>query len=314
MPTDNLLDDVLNSFTAVAANAYPQLTEIGLLIMASLFVLQLGIVAVGVYSGNVESLLQGLLMGLVRMSVIWAIMQHIYDWGGDIIATGKIIAAQVTGHSPDTITPSGVYDMGLTLTGAIWHATSWGLWFHLTSLSTLVLVTIAIQVTWFAAACVYLWLLLEATFAVTCGGILVCWSALEYTYDTLIAWGGWLLNIAIRIVVMMLMLSGGTLLAQGWIDKLNGYGFFFNPHRTAYAVETLIESLIFFFIVWLLPYSIGRIIRTTGGGSYAGVAQAAAGATLKTGATAVRTAVNGLDGAGKGAAELSNMVRNKLTS
>lgn len=316
MPPDNLLDNVLATLTNAATGEYAQLTTYGHDIMVALFVLQLGIVVASVPWGDIYTLLHGIFLGLLRMGIIWAIMDHIYDWGGDIIDTGKVIGASLTGLSPDSLTPSGVYSLGLNMIGILLHDRSWFMWLHPGNDVLLLVLIFITWFTWLGAAFVWLWLLLESVFAIATGGILVCWSALEYTVPTIYAWGGWLLNIAIRILVTLIVLSVGTILVQGWVNDLSGLGLTINAHRMFYATQALVESVIFFFVIWYIPNHIGNIIRTHqgGGGSLGSVATAAAGNTLQAGATAAKTAVATVDGAGKSAAQLSNVVRSKLTS
>lgn len=308
-PVGPLLDDIYQRLTAAAAGYYPTLTSMGLALMAALFVLQLGIVVAQTPWHDPYTIVHNVMLGLIRMGAIWAVMDHIYDWGSDIVSTGTVVGERIVGVS---LTPSRVFQMGLDLVGDIWHATSWGLWFSLSSLSSLIIMTFIIWGIWLIAAVAYLFLLLEGVYAVAAGGYIVAFSALEYTWPTLMAWGAWLLSIAARIMITVLLLAVGVSFALVWVSSLHAsaLSLLFNLHRTDNASRVMVGSLLFAITTIYLPHKFGAVIRTQlGGAGYAALAEAASGAAIDAAAATARVAT-GVSSAG--GSELASYVQRKI--
>src|SRR5215472_9510162 len=192
-------------------------------------------------------------LGLVRVGVVYAVMSHGMEWGTDIINTGQTIGAAVSGESPASLTPSGIYSTGLSLIDAIYDARAWGMWFHPIQDLALLSVTIITQMTWLATASIYLWALIESVYAVAINPILVCFAPLEYTFPMLVTWGQRLLALCTKIIALLLVLAVGMALAADWSNYLNVLGHGINDHRVYYATVTLVESLVFLSAVWWLP-------------------------------------------------------------
>jgi len=111
--------------------------------------------------------------------------------------------------------------------------------------------------------------------------------------------------------------SDKVVLAQNWIDYLNGVSGDLNAHRVYYATVTLVESIVFLFLLWYLPSHASNIVRTReGGGGMMSVAHAAAGSTIAAGAKAAQT-VGGIALSGslqQSARYLAKQIQSKLVS
>jgi hypothetical protein len=76
------LGALLATFTASLNNYYPLILTYGTRLLGILVVLGLGLVAVRVAaSGSIVTALHELLWGVIKLGLVFAIMEHLQDWG-----------------------------------------------------------------------------------------------------------------------------------------------------------------------------------------------------------------------------------------
>jgi P-type conjugative transfer protein TrbL len=301
MPPDNILNGILLDFTTAANSYFPLILIAAVHILAAIVTLQICYLSIqAALRWDIMSMFETFFLGFVRIGLVWAVMDHLWDWSNGIIDTAEQIGSQVSGQSPATLTPSGVYDLGLSIISTLYGARSFGMWFHPIDDIAFIFVTVATQITFAAVAVLYLWTLLEAVYHITKGPIVLCWSAFDLTWEILSRWAEKLLGLSIKVLSTILMIAVGITLTAKWSAYLNGLGLAINDHRVYFATLALIESITFFVGVWLIPRMVTHNIHASAGstadegaagmwavGQAAGAkaAQGAAAATVSGGAS-----------------------------
>jgi len=307
---NNLLDTILGTFQGAANGWYVPLLHYGFDILAGITVLGLGVDWFEAGFGGLLDMLQGFMLSIVRMGIVYTIMAHILDWGRAIINTGTVIGATVSGVRE---TPSGVYTVGLHIIGTLVHDRSLGVWlFGFLNLEDFVfgIVIIVLWVIWVSAAILFFWTQLQAVFVVLWGPIVVCWTPLRYCWPTLFTWCGELLATAIKIAAFFLTLGVVMTFARQWDTDLTALGASLNSHRIAYELQTLIESVIFIGVLCYVPNRATSLIRVELGGGAGSHGNEGATHTIETTQSAAKTAAGVASAAGN--RELGAYVRRRL--
>jgi len=266
MPPDTILDDILGNFTNAAAGYFPQLLTIGVGLLGGLIVLQIAATfALGQRGSgsHAHGTFFGIIQSFAPAFIALVVMDHCWDWGNDIINGGKDIGAAISGASPDSITPSGIYSQGLHMIGDIYTARSWGMWFHPIDDIALLLLTGVAIVMWLLAALYYLLVLLEAAYVVVQGPITLCWGAFEHSRASMHSWVAHLIGVAVKIVALLLMVSIVMSTSNDWIANLDGLGpDGINAYRVYYATVALAESIVALLAITTFPSIAGHLVRT----------------------------------------------------
>jgi type IV secretory pathway TrbL component len=182
--------------------------------------------------------------------------------GPSIINTGIQIGQAVTGQSPNVLTPSGVFNAGLSMVGTLWHAKAAAGWLHPIMELEFLLVSIGIVLSWTAAALIYLGALLEGAWIVYVGPILICFSTLSSTAPMLIQWATRVLAIAIKIAVLLLVLAVGMSLAQIWGQQLAENSTTIGTNLW-WLVLSLVQSVVFAYLVYKVPGAVTSLVGST---------------------------------------------------
>lgn len=277
MPPDLILNQILADFQAAANGYYPDLLTYGAGILSGVALLGCAVAWFRAGFGtDFTTLIHRLVTSIIEIGLVYAVMEHILDWGNAIIDTGKIIGSAVSGIA---LTPSELYQTGLALADSLISARGWGLWLigilNLSDAVFYVMVS-AIQFVWLLAALIYLYTLLESILLIVAAPIVLCWSGVEFTWNTIYAWAGNLLHVAIRLLVLMLVLAICMREAEGWAAEINSLGLTINLHFFYYIGQALAEGIVLLGMLWNLPRRIAGLIRTnvgTGGNYDSGTEQ-----------------------------------------
>ncbi len=271
MPPDDILNGVLADFTSAANGYYPLILLYAIRILMAIVTLQICYLSIqAAMRWDLMGMFEAFFLGFVRIALVWAVMDHLWDWSNGFINTAEDIGARVSGQSPGTLSPSGVYDLGLHVVSKLYTARGFGMWFYPIDDIAFMIVTLATQITFAAVGLLYLWTLLEALYHIAKGPIVLCWSAFDLTWDILTRWGERLLGLSVKVLSTLLMLAVGVTLTGKWSLYLSGVGLGINDHRVFYATLALIESLAFFAGVWIVPRMVTANIHAHGGGVSAG--------------------------------------------
>jgi len=267
MPPDNILDGLLATFTAAVHGYYGPLLGYAAAILSGMAVLGLGI-AWAKSDWTLSTVLYRTLWSVIEIGFVFAIMEHITDWGNAVIDTERFIGSAVSGIA---LTPSGLYSMGLDLITTIDRARGWGLWLiSVATLSDLVWwgMCWAIQIIWLIAALVYTWTLIECLIIVFVGAPLILpWSATEYTAGIKYSWGGRLLHVGVKLATLFMMLAIVKSITLQWGTYISSLGFIFNLHFYYYLGMTLSQGLAMLVLIWWAPNAVASMIHVNGGAS-----------------------------------------------
>jgi len=314
MITDqNLLNNLVATLQGAFLAYQPQLLIIGVALLSVLAFIQFFYIAVDVaMNHDLPHMMSTLGVALIKLGMVYVIMDHAFDWGNAIINTGVQIGQQVSGQSPNVLTPSGIWQLGLNLVGIVETAKAAGGWLRPVQDVEFFVTAAAIALAWLFAAVLYLLLLLEATVAVTLGPIFVALGGLESTAEALVTWAKTLVAIALGIIALLLTVAAGMVLVQGWAVQLQATATTLTKDTT-WLILAVAESVAFFYVVkHVATMSQGMIARSAGGlaGAVFGGIGAAVGAAASGGASVGRKIMGGgSDSNNQGGSESSTQSR-----
>ena len=292
----NINGNLLNTLLATLVGAFqayqPQMLIIGATLLSVLAFIQFFYIAVDVaMNRDLPHMLDALAIALVKLGMVYVIMDHVFDWGNAIIATGIYIGQRVSGESPNVLTPSGVWQLGLNIDSILFTAKAAGGFLHPVMDIEFFVTEAAVVIAWLFAALLYLLLLLEAAVAVTLGPIFVALGGLESTAEALTAWAKTLVAVAIGIAALLLTIAAGLVLAQNWAVQLQANKTLLTSN-TSWLILTVAQSLIFFYVVkHVASMSQSMIARSAGG--LAGAIFGGLGAAASTAGGMARSALGG---------------------
>jgi len=263
-PSDGLLlNNTLQTLTTQIQAWYPQLLVYATRLLGVLTFLQFAYIAVDLAaSHDATRLLDNMVAAVIRVGLVYVLLNNAVDWGQAIINTGIQIGQAVTGQSPNVLTPSGVFNAGLRMVGTLWQAKASAGWLHPIMELEFLLVSIGIVLSWTAAALIYLGALLEGAWIVYVGPILICFSALSSTAPMLIQWATRVLAIAIKIAVLLLVLAVGMGLAQAWGEQLAANSTTIGTNLW-WLVLSLVQSVVFAYLVYKVPSAVTSLVGST---------------------------------------------------
>lgn len=293
MLTDhNFLTNLLGTLAGAFELYEPQLLTICVALLSVLAFLQFFYIAVDVaIHRDLPHMLDSLAVALIKLGMVYVIMDHVFDWGTDIIQTGILIGERVSGQSPNVLTPSGVFQLGLNLVGILDTAKAEGGWLHPVQDIEFFVAAVAVAITWLLAALLYLMLLLEGSVAVVLGPIFVALGGLESTGEALAAWGKTLVAIAVSIIALLLTVAAGLAMVQEWTIQLQANRDAITTN-SYWLILTVAQSLAFFYIVKHIATVSQSIIGRSAGGLGSAVL-GGIGATASGAASAVGGAMRG---------------------
>jgi P-type conjugative transfer protein TrbL len=295
MSDGGLLDTILNNFQSAISGAWgPSLSAYLLPLLLALVTLQFGLIAMeAAIARDFPLVLMHILLGIIRVSIVVAIFQHSFDWGNAIVDTGQDIGIAIGGLAPSAMTPSGVFNTGLSMSQTIFAAKASGGWLQeIFQDIEFIICGLAVTFAWCIAALLYLGCLLEATALVYLGPLLIAFTPLSWTFDMLITWGKFLLRITFKIAIILATLAVGMALATEWVTATTANATTFTTDIWNLLVA-VVESAVFVWFTWKLPNTISGL---TGGAALLGFGEA----VVAMGAQAAGHSVSGATGSGGG--------------
>jgi P-type conjugative transfer protein TrbL len=317
-----LLNQTLQTFTTQIESWYPQLLLYSTRLLGVLVFVQFAYIAVDLAaSHDATRLLDNMITAVIRVGLVYVLLNNAVDWGQAVINTGIQIGQAVTGQSPNVLTPSGVFNAGLNMVGTLWQAKAAGGWLHPVQDVEFMFVSIGVILCWAAAALIYLGALLEGAWIVYVGPILISFSALSSTAPMLIHWATRVLAIAVKIAVLLLMLAVGMGLAQAWGQQLANNSAAILTDGW-WIILSLVQSILFGYLVFKVPGAVTGLVGSTAfefGEAFLGSAGGAIGESAQEAAAvgakaAGKAAVEAAKASAKAASNLSQTVRAMILS
>jgi P-type conjugative transfer protein TrbL len=253
-----ILDSVLGNFTSAAADVWgPQLFYYLQPVLLAIIVLQFGLVAAeATVERDVPLLISHTMIGLLRIGVIWSIFTYSFTWANSIVHTGQVLGSNISGFG---LTPSGVFDNGISVMQTIFTAKAAGSWFNEAFEKVeFFVVGLFVMLAWAAASIIYLGCLIEAALLVYVGPLVIAFTPLSWTFELLLTWGRSLLGMAFKAALILMTLAVGMTLANTWIANYNASSTTFTTNIWNLLIA-LVEAIVFAFAVWRLPNSISGL-------------------------------------------------------
>src|SRR6266849_1778061 len=302
---NNALTDFENTIQGVWA---PVLQAQGIQIL-----LAVGAIAFAVYAiqllttHDLPTFILGFAYTIVSLSVLHAVFLYSQDLATDMLSGFQALGQQVSGLSPETLTPSGVLTPGIQLVEILWEAAGAASWFKAPTVASETMVCVLVIVFAFAvSSIIYLLALVEVWALIIGGSLLLAFAPLPWTWNIFPGWGLRVLGACVKTFFLIAVLALGLNEAAGWTTGMasTSSGLATNASLMMQAVT---ESLLFVALVYYIPGIMASLV--TGGAGAAitagetilagmvaeGADQAASGAMALGGATANAAA----DGAAK---------------
>lgn len=266
--TDGLLNGALAGFTAAIDSYLPLLIMWGTRLLGAVAFLGFGwamIQAVSHRDWFGTFMATG--WGIARIMMVYVFIQNLQSWGPAFPDGFQQIAANITGQSPSVLTPSGLYELGLNIVKVMRDDFHFLAFFkHPIEDVELHFLTILTQVCWFGIACVYFAVLIEVKWIVAKGAVTIVFASIEHGFDCLSTWIVSLVQIAVRLLGVMMVLAIGLILAAGWSDAISAMGTSFNLNPTQNGLVSLGEGLLLWWAIWSLPKKAAGLIHARGAG------------------------------------------------
>jgi hypothetical protein len=307
LPPDSgqILNTVLDAFDGALAGYLPPLLTWGERIFEAVVFVGFGYAMIQAWA-NRDWLgsIQAMGFAALRFCLIRVVFQNFIPWSGAFPTMGVIIGSAVSGVS-SSIGPSDVYALSTHITSDLWHAFHLGEFFwHPFRISLVLPVLVVVtKILWFAAALVFLWVIIESKWIIATGAVPLAFAGFEYTFIVLEHYFVTLLQVGIKLLVAFLVLAVGITLVHGWVATLDMAGFGINSDQLGWGVIEFLQAAIFFLALWNLPRKAAAVVRSGSSGgdpSSSGGAEAMwggiSGAVSATVTRAVSKAVRAIKG------------------
>lgn len=257
------LNNILAQFQNLLNQWQPDILVYGTRLMVGIAALGgmmvVGRSAISGMKGGWLGLFQEMMFGFVKIACVYIIMGHIGDWGAGLASMGQAIGMAISGQSPYTLSPSGVFGWGLQLAHnlAVSRAASLWLTSPIGSVIDEITIHLILPVIWFCAAAMYLFVLLEMGFVIVFGPLLVAFATMDVAFPMLVNWAWWLLSLILKTVMIILILAFGAMMARQWSSaKPDG-------------LMMIVEALLIFGLVWKFPDHVARLVSLRHGSALA---------------------------------------------
>jgi P-type conjugative transfer protein TrbL len=199
----------------------------------------------------------------VSLAVLHAVFLYSQDLATDVLNGFQALGQQVTGLSPETLTPSGVLQQGMQLVHILWNASGEASWFKAPQVAIETIICALFMVFAFAAASIiYLLALVEVWALIIGGSFLLAFAPLPWTWNIFPGWGLRVLGACVKTFFLIAVLALGLNEAAGWSRAMttSSAGFAGDASLMMQAVS---EALLFFALVYYIPGIMASLV--TGG-------------------------------------------------
>jgi type IV secretion system protein TrbL len=268
-----ILDGALGNFTSTVAGVWgPQLFTYLQPVLLAIIVLQFGLVAAeATVERDVPLLISHTMIGLLRIGVIWSIFTYSFTWANSVVQTGQVLGSNISGFG---LTPSGVFNTGISVMQTIFAAKAAGSWFNeVFEKVEFFVVGLFVMLSWAAASIIYLQCLIESALLVYVGPLIIAFTPLSWTFELLLTWGRSLLGMAFKAALILMTLAVGMTLANTWIANFNASAGSFTSNIWNLLIA-VVEAILFAVAVWRLPNGVSGL---AGGAAIMGFGQSVLG-------------------------------------
>jgi P-type conjugative transfer protein TrbL len=303
-PQFQFLNTALGDYeTAIQGVWAPVLQAQGIQIL-----LAVGAIAFAVYAiqllttHDLPTFILGFGYTIVSLSVLHAVFLYGQDLAIDLLNGFLSWGQQVSGLSPETLTPSGVMEQGLQLMRIFWNAAGEASWWIAPMSAIEDLVCSAVVVVAFAtASIIYLLALVEVWALIIGASVLLAFAPLPWTWNIFPGWGLRVLASCVKTFFLLAVIALGMTEASGWTVSMTATSGSI-PENISLMMQAVVESLLFVGFVYYIPRLMASLV--TGG----------AGAAITAGETILAGIVaEGADQAASGAKAIGGAAANAAT-
>jgi P-type conjugative transfer protein TrbL len=265
---NNALSDFENTIQGVWA---PVLQAQGIQIL-----LAVGAIAFAVYAiqllatHDLPTFILGFAFTIVSLSVLHAVFLYSQDLATDVLNGFQALGQQVSGLSPETLTPSGVMQQGMQLVHILWTASGNASWFKAPTVAVETLICALLMLFAFAvSSIIYLLALVEVWALIIGGSFLLAFAPLPWTWNIFPGWGLRVLGACVKTFFLIAVLALGLTEAAGWTAAMG-------PSTASFAgnaslmMQAMTEALLFCALVYYIPRIMASLV--TGGAGAAMIA------------------------------------------
>ncbi len=314
---NNALSDFENTIQGVWA---PVLQAQGIQIL-----LAVGAIAFAVYAiqllatHDLPTFILGFAYTIVSLSVLHAVFLYSQDLATDMFNGFQALGQQVSGLSPETLTPSGVLQQGMQLVHILWNASGAASWFKAPQIAIETLICALLMVLAFAtASIIYLLALVEVWALIISASLLLAFAPLPWTWNIFPGWGLRVLGACVKTFFLIAVLALGLTEAAHWTAAMTASSAGFSTDASL-MMQAITEALLFFALVYYIPGIMASLVTGGAGAAMiagetilAGIAGAGASQAASTGkaigGAAADAAKAAADGAVKAMSKLQAML------
>jgi P-type conjugative transfer protein TrbL len=247
---------------------------------------------------------------------------HAVPWMTAVQDTFVQLGQQLTGQSPNTLTPDGIMAQGVILGSYLFAAASKHGWLFISLAEVEAL--IAAVIIWMVFLCIALMLLLcelELTGCIVIGSILLIFSTIPWVLPSLQRYALSILSLGMKLIGLMVIVGLGMILAATWSAHLATTAPTVVQDIKSIMLPAM-EAVLFGGLAYVIPNKIAGLV-SGGSGPAMGLGEAALGAAASGGLAGARAgaqqaslaAIGGAASvAGTAAGTAARNVRNMLMS
>jgi len=311
------LNDTLASFLQAIENVWKPIFLTG----GINILLTIGGIALAIYSLNLLATqdVAGFILGLMYTFISLAVLHEVFLYS-DQLATSILNmflqwGQQVSGMSPNVLTPSGILVSGYQLARIFWDAAGGASWFYApTSTLATVMCAIVVTIAFALASIIYLLALVNVYALIAAASVLLAFAALPWTWSMFPGWALSVLAACINIFFLLAVLALGLNEAASWTAVMASTSGSI-VDNTNLAVAASVEAILFLGLVYYIPglmasLVLGMVGPVMGAGEamLGGIASSFASHAGSTAMKAPRAAGNAAVAGGKALATVSKML------
>jgi P-type conjugative transfer protein TrbL len=311
------LNDTLAAFLQAIQNVWEPVFQTGGIDI----LLTIGAIALAIYSLNLLATqdVAGFVLGMTYTFIALAVLHEVF-LKSEYLATSILNmfiqwGQQISGMSPNVLTPSGIMETGFQLARIFWDASGGASWFYApTSTLATVICAIVVSIAFAIASIIYLLALVNVYALIAAASVLLAFAGLPWTWTMFPGWALSVFSSCIKIFFLLAVLAIGLNEATAWTATMAATSGTIVDNINL-AVEASVESVLFLGLVYYIPGLMASLVLgAVGPVMHAGEAMlgsltaGAAGDAADRAMKAPRAAGNAAVKAGQGLATVAKML------
>jgi type IV secretion system protein TrbL len=301
-----LLQEIITPLTAAISGWWATIYLVGLPILFMLSIVEfMAATAIWALRPDLGAIFDGLIRSLLGIALVYIIFINADQWMrvGVIGALGQW-GSELTGLSPNALSPDGVLQQGWGLAQIILSSVGLGTGLRMPLTSIVILLAgVAIFVVFAYVAIQLAKLQIETFLGVVAGSVLLPLGAFRFTFHLIERYVGWILSIGLRLFIILGLLGLAGPMVIGWLAALTADSAFITANIWV-SLKILAQAIVFFMLIQQLPNFVAGLVVS---GVMAGIGEAM-GAMASVGAAAAGAGATAAAGVAQGAGAAADAV------